>query len=116
VVFDDAGHGACDQGSDQILYFPLIGFGAEGRGHHPALLRSPSENEFVPVGLDGEPGEGFLVEEQHLLVGGVLSIVRLFLRKVDGIEIQAESSQYERHDECGPVTHRSIGVGVGARP
>ena len=116
VILDGAGHGACDQGPDQILYLPLIGFGTEGRGHHPALFSSPSEDEFLPVGFDGEPGEGFLVEEQHLLVGGVLSLVRLFLRKFDGIEVQAKSSQYEHHDKCGPVTHRSIGVGVCARP
>ena len=107
VVFDGAGHGAGHQGSDQILYFPLIGFGAERRGQHPAPFGSSSEHEFVPVGFDGEPGEGFLVEEQHLFVGGVLSLVGFFLRKFDGIEVQAESSQYERQNECGPVSHRS---------
>ena len=105
MVFDGAGHGACDQGSDKILYFPLVGFGAERRGQHPAFLRSPREHEFVLVGLDGEPGEGFLVEEQHLLVGRVLSLVRFLLRKFDGIEVQAESGQYQCHDECGPVPH-----------
>src|SRR5262245_11635663 len=115
MVFNSAGHCACDQCSDQTLHFPLIRFCAEGRGQYPALFRSPSEHQFLLVSLDAEPGEGLLVEEQHFLVGGVLSVKRFFLWKFYDIEIKAESGQYERHDECRPLTHRSRVAGVWAK-
>jgi hypothetical protein len=73
------------------LYLSLIGFGAERRGQYPPLLRSPSEHEFLLAGFDRESRETLLLEQQDFLLDGILSLMRFFLRKLDDIEIQAES-------------------------